>query len=361
MDNNGNSNAKGIIIAVVVIVILIIIGVVSYFLYKEFSCPKTSDINATCKKNCDCKNGACGRETAADGANLICCPSGKTDLYGGYDYCTGMPDGSDCWSDAMCAGGTCEGNVYGVKKGKCTGNSKPGQSCTSNDNCSNKACGRETAADGAKLVCCPSGKTDLYGGFDYCTQMPDGSTCWSNAMCSSGFCRDNAGGLKKGTCGKVATDGKCSSNSDCTNGACGRKTAADGAELICCPSGKTDLYDGYDYCTGMPDGSTCWSDAMCANGYCRDNAGGLKKGTCGKVATDGKCSSNSDCTNGACGRKTAADGAELICCPSGKTDLYGGFDYCTQMPKGSTCWSDAMCASGSCSGNRYGLRKGTCT
>ncbi len=75
---------------------------------------------------------------------------------------------------------------------------------------------------------------------------------------------------------------ECSSNDECSNKACGRKTAADNAPLICCQSGKTDTYWGYDYCAGMPDGSICWSDGMCATGYCKNNAGGTKKGICGR-------------------------------------------------------------------------------
>lgn len=76
-----------------------------------------------------------------------------------------------------------------------------GQSeCASNSECSNKACGRITAADHAPLVCCKSGATHLYAGYDYCTQMPSGSICWSDAMCASGSCKNNVGGLKKGVC-----------------------------------------------------------------------------------------------------------------------------------------------------------------
>lgn len=75
-------------------------------------------------------------------------------------------------------------------------------------------------------------------------------------------------------------DSECKSNSECSNKACGRVTAADNAPLVCCKSGALDLYAGYDYCTQMPSGSICWSDAMCASGGCKNNAGGLKKGVC---------------------------------------------------------------------------------
>lgn len=45
--------------------------------------------------------------------------------------------------------------------------------------------------------------------------------------------------------------------------------------------------------------------------------------------------------------------------PTGHACEFGG--NCTGMPPGSACWSDAMCASGQCSGNAGGLRRGTCS
>lgn len=37
-------------------------------------------------------------------------------------------------------------------------------------------------------------------GFDYCTEMPNRSTCWINAMFVSQYCDGNAGGLQRGVC-----------------------------------------------------------------------------------------------------------------------------------------------------------------
>ena len=233
--------------------------------------------------------GACGRKTYADADNnnFICCPSGETDTYGARDYCTEMPKGSTCASDAMCANG---------------------------------ACGRKTYADSDNnnFICCPSGETDNYLTRDYCTEMPKGSICATDTMCA--------------------------------NGACGRKEAGDD-NLICCSSGATDTYGGLDYCTEMKDGSKCWSNAMCAGGDCNGVIIGFNKGTCQSKHADGaSCSHDDQCKNNACGRKTYADSDNnnYICCPSGETDTYGGRDYCTEMPKGSTCASDAMCANDAC-------------
>jgi hypothetical protein len=329
---------------------------------KKGKCRGHLKVNETCESNRQCLNGSCGRESAADGAPTQCCPSGHTALYAGFDYCTQMAEGAVCWSDAQCGNGYCEGNKGGFKKGKCRGHLQVNETCESNRQCLNGSCGRESAADGAPTQCCPSGQIGQYGGFDYCTQMAEGAVCWSDAQCGNSYCEGNKGGFQKGKCrGHLNVNDGCESNRQCLNGACGRKTAADGAPLQCCPSGQIGQYGGYDYCTQMAEGSTCWSDAQCANGYCEGNAGGFRKGTCrGHLNVNDGCESNRQCLNGACGRETAADGAPLQCCPSGQIGQYAGYDYCTQMPGGSTCWSDAQCASGNCKGNWYGLRKGHC-
>lgn len=167
----------------------------------------------------------------------------------------------------------------------------------------------------------------------------------------------------------------CSEDSDCVTNACGRASADIGTALTCCESGETDTYAGYDYCTNMADGTTCWSNDMCAKkrdvdgivvsgGFCADNGGGTRRGYCGKGKIGQPCGVDGDCVNNACGRASADSGTSgssaLTCCESGKTDTYAGFDYCTNMGKGTTCWSDAMCASGDCKGNWDGLQRGTC-
>lgn len=37
--------------------------------------------------------------------------------YAGYDYCTGRPKGTVCWTDKHCASDNCSSNWYGSKKG----------------------------------------------------------------------------------------------------------------------------------------------------------------------------------------------------------------------------------------------------
>jgi glycerophosphoryl diester phosphodiesterase len=155
-----------------------------------------------------------------------------------------------------------------------------GEICQSNANCALAACGRGTAADNSHKICCASGKIATYAGFDYCTEMPDTSVCWSNSQCLSEYCRGNNIGTNKGICGKLEVSLPCESNSDCKNGACGRGTADVNAGRICCPSGKYVHFAGFDYCQGMSSDSGCWSDAMCGSGNCKGNANGIKRGQC---------------------------------------------------------------------------------
>ena len=75
-----------------------------------------------------------------------------------------------------------------------------GESCDINFNCKNNNCARESADPGAPKTCCRSGSSGAYAGFDYCYGMPSGTTCWSDAMCSSGNCKGNLSGLLRGKC-----------------------------------------------------------------------------------------------------------------------------------------------------------------
>lgn len=66
-------------------------------------------------------------------------------------------------------------------------------------------------------------------------------------------------------------------------------------------------------------------------------------------------SSSYNCSKG-CGYNGV--GGEWICCPSG-SELAWGY-YCINLPTGTPCWFDTMCANGDCTGNGYGIRRGTC-
>lgn len=255
-----------------------------------------------------------------------------------------------------------------------------GESCARDCQCKNNACGRLTAADGAELKCCPSGATYRYphgvlqAGYDYCTEMPDGSVCWADDMCASRNCQNNQGGTQKGICSGLPDGAKCNVNARCRNHACGRPSASDSDDnnLICCPSGdEVRAPNLKDYCTRMPDGNECYLDSMCESGLCRGNNNGTQKGICSQKGDVGSsCTFNSDCINKACGRTLNDQGfaTDPTCCMSGQTVTWGTLespplpplDYCTQMPSGSKCGLDSMCASGNCRGNSFGIKRGIC-
>lgn len=185
--------------------------------------------------------------------------------------------------------------------------------------------------------------------------MPDGSTCWSDAQCKTDYCRGNGGGTKKGTCGKLDVGKKCDIDANCKNDACGRKTAADGVQKKCCVSGKVGRYNGKDYCLGMPDGSTCWSDAQCASDYCKGNLSGLQRGKCTSLLPTGaSCSKDYQCKSDGCGRNGGGS-SRLECCPGSNFTSPSGYDYCKgTLNTGQVCASDKQCKNGNCKGNTWG-------
>lgn len=336
------------------------------------ACPSTKDS--------DCSDDLiCGRKTASrlDEKNYICCEGktrGKQNVSGLYhinDYCDNLEEGEECLSDSMCKSDNCS-------YGKCLTPKKKGEYCSSSldSDCEGDLiCGRKTAgeADQYQYICCKGGTWIEFGGLlgfdpkDYCYDMEDGSTCWSDAMCKSGQCSGNNSGLQKGTCITPKAAGEsCETtrDSDCAGDLmCARKTASDDDEenYICCDGGT---FGSNDFCYNMPDGSSCWSDAMCESGQCSGNNGGGNRGTCISPKEEGEScptTRDSDCTGDLmCARKTASDddADTYICCDGG---TYGSNDFCYNMPDGSACWSDAMCDSGLCSGNMGGFQRGTCT
>jgi hypothetical protein len=314
----------------------------------------------TCNKNCQCENGACGRESAKAGTPVTCCKSGKSENVisaGALDFCTEMPDGEQCWLDTNCASGRCINNgdilLPGTKIGTC-GKAEVGGKCTLDDDCKNGACGRESADDNVPKVCCKSGAVDrsLANQKDYCTQMPDGARCWVNKNCASGRCINNGPmgleGTERGTCGQAEVGAKCTYNADCKNNACGRESAKADTPKTCCKVGPTHAANGsIDYCSGMPDDEVCFLDDNCASGYCRNNGTipGTERGICGKLKDGESCTVSRACLSGLCRANGIAGGGD------GKCGL--GQD-------GEVCMLDTDCVSKYCRGNSSGLGRGVC-
>jgi hypothetical protein len=289
-----------------------------------------------------------------------------------FDYCEAH---EECESNDCVNLGIFLGVV--LSKGRCAPNEKvkAGGECVYDVNCESDACGRRvshTSVTKPEKECCAT-DTVMAGGLngfeDYCVgQTKAGEDCWVDTMCEAGTkCKDNAGGtgFTTGTCStseKKASE-SCDSNWECASNACGRPTADDGAALVCCPSGATSTYGGYDYCTGMAVGATCWADDQCQTDYCQGNGGGIQKGKCQSTSKANKetCTNNRECASDACGRLSADDAHTnlYLCCDAITT--YASADYCKNLPVGAMCWTDAMCLTGLCKGNLSGLQRGLCS
>lgn len=300
------------------------------------------------------------------------------------------------------------------------------QKCEVNEDCENLACGRLNAADNAEKYCCPYGSgigVDMYGGYDYCYNMPENSTCFSDSMCMDGYkCEkpsveipsegsvgcfeapnprdDNCalyaevtalteviGGLtKKGQCKPIIKKvgdvcdihDLASAGQEKIDGcpfACGKATY-DAKNSTCCESGRTsvDIF-GDLYCDNLPLGTICDDsdskqfshvDPIFGEGNNQLCASGLCTGKtnlkyCTKKLNIGDhCSTNSECPNG-CGRNGDSN-SSLQCCEKGIKNILG-YDYCigNYLPGNSPCRSDDQCQSGNCSGNLNGITNGICT
>lgn len=135
--------------------------------------------------------GACGRLRGDSDAELRCCLSGRVTMAGDLrDYCTEMPDGETCMTDAMCASRYCHG-------GRCKRKASPGEACpiTEDRECANK-CGRSGSA-GSSYVCCP-GRMRIFGFWDYCLDLNNGQLCEHNEQCKSGWCVPSFGASRFG-------------------------------------------------------------------------------------------------------------------------------------------------------------------
>ena len=75
-----------------------------------------------------------------------------------------------------------------------------GRECSSDGQCANNTCARDSAREGNRSICCPSGREGFYTGYEYCHGLTSGQVCWTDAMCSSGICEGNMYGAQRGEC-----------------------------------------------------------------------------------------------------------------------------------------------------------------
>ncbi len=123
-------------------------------------------------------------------------------------------------------------------------------------------------------------------------------------------------------------------------------TTTSGSSML----GSSSAICGYTKGTPIPTPFSCTPPQVCYKQACVTPL---------NYPTGASCTNPWDCTSMACARGTAASGAPMVCCAK-SSEEYAGYEYCQGMVPGSTCWSDAMCASGDCKGNEGGLKKGTC-
>lgn len=181
---------------------------------------------------------------------------------------------------------------------------------------------------GAMYSCGSSGDSNGIGGAG--SNLPGGSSCATNADCSSGLCL--AGRCQSGQPG----GGTCTVSGDCVSGVCenGR----------CVGNGQ-----------GLPAGSACTGNDQCASGTCTSgtcaSGSGLPDGK--SCTTAGECASGA-CTNGVCG--TASPGgpdastgnAGSSSGTAGTSAGGGGNTNPGTGAVGAPCTTASDCASGLC-------------
>ena len=240
-------------------------------------------------------------------------------------------------------------------------------------------------------VCCS--ESIYINGEQYCSNLPVGSSCQSDVVCSSGSCIDLLCSSER-----LENNNKCDSAGDCKSGVCGLSSFSQKAHQICCSSEESLTFEGGLYCTSMDHGTTCGSDEMCSSNNCSlEYPSNTKQVCCKSMRTEvigddefctGKtlgescavnkmclsgycvnekcnidlllpemsCTDDFDCQNGVCAQKSVTE-IETICCPSGEkisTNVDGQvLDVCSGQANGNICTNDELCLSSSCGMSNY--------
>lgn len=217
----------------------------------------------------------------------------------------------------------------------CKANSTSGTVCQKSCECQSGACGLSDDLTNT-ATCCPTSQvTTDSNGLTYCAGYANGNKCAIDGMCSSGSCMN-------GICAPKSTT--------CANGM-GFLNALPGAPIVCCDPNKVVTINGYQYCDNAANGTPCLGNTECSSGFCNGADGSGTIGTCSTKGSSptpvlNPCKYNSDCPLGACGRWGNTN-TDYVCCPSGKTRTWL-HDWCTELPSGTTCVENSLCASGVC-------------
>ena len=293
----------------------------------------------SCDTNQDCKSRRCAKQELLETAPLVCCPNGRAEL----------TDVSWTYRDELICSESGAGPVVAIADD---------QTCTDSGECENYACGLNSYSETAGRICCSKGESYSlpvgwsYGNSLFCGNLPDGTLCGDNRMCSSGSCID-------GQCSSqlLADGATCTQNSDCESTVCARAEFLESAtQSICCPGGEAHslraswTYSSFFFCGNRPVGTICGSDDVCASKLCIG-------GTCvdEPLMTGETCTKYSDCSGSIiCGRSSFTENAEKQCCTLGQGYFldtpwsYQDDYFCGELADGSICGLDKMCASGHC-------------
>jgi hypothetical protein len=136
------------------------------------TCRTKVNLNATCRKDQQCKSGLC--------LNQKCTSS------------TSRPNGAACTSSTSCVSGNCQNSICAAKK-------STGGSCYKDVNCSSGKC------DTKKGTCTAS------------NLLANGKACTTSPSCASGNCQNSKCAAKK------STGGACYKGVNCTSGNCDTK------------------------------------------------------------------------------------------------------------------------------------------
>ncbi|CAB9514358.1 expressed unknown protein [Seminavis robusta] len=275
-----------------------------------------------------------------------CCPNSIVATRYDFDnYCSGLPIGTACGSNGMCASGVCVGNVCRE------GQQAAGEACNDDADCVGGVCAilysNLSTVGTPPDECCPNSIAATRFDFDnYCSGLPVGAACGSNEMCASGVCISH---ICRGS--QQAAGETCDDDSDCVGGVCAilysNVSTVGTPPVQCCPNSiAATRFDFDNYCSGLPVGAACGSNGMCASGVCISS---ICSG--GQQAEGETCDDDADCVGDVCALlySTTGEADQKECCTDGVgTIRYDFKDYCSGLPGGAPCGTNGMCSSGSC-------------
>lgn len=367
----------------IIVLIIILIGVWIWYLFRYLTFtaiwnPDRVYPGDTCNSSVDCPNGtACALPYAGAleaGYGRACCFSNEIYVDPRSDiYCANLPNGTACYSDAMCESGNCTNLIIG-QIGICVDKKIDRRRCRTDDECASTVCAYDGYGQNT-TICCPDGEyvtevippvlpgnDEAYGqsrvSRSYCRRAPNRTPCFRNDQCDSGIC-----GLIGET--RVCVPGiyplNCSFDSQCLPrvnnqivpgavGACGFPSL-ETDQKICCPDGVTwTTPEGAPLCNQarVPDGSPCITNAMCESTYCNpDNLCQRQLAPREPCAWRGEGYNLAVCRNHACGAYLNPDTHPYQCCP-GAYLLTFSIDppiyLCAGLAVGEPCLVEVQCA-----------------